>query len=191
LPATAEPIVFSALLLRAEGLSSDEQWLFLRLPQEASSLLPSRGLNSVEGTFGGVPFWTTLQPDGEGGHWMRVEQSLLHASGLKKGDTVYVETATMAEEPEPLVPHDLREALDAAVSLARETWDAITPVARRDWIHWIVSGRKAETRTKRISVAISKLSAGSRRPCCFDRSGMYDRSLRCPTPEPLLDNPTD
>ena len=42
-----------------------------------------------------------------------------------------------------------------------------------------------ETRVKRIEVAISKLSAGSRRPCCFDRSGMYDKSLSCPIPDEI------
>ena len=68
-------------------------------------------------------------------------------------------------------------------NLNRETWAAITPVARRDWIFWIVSGKKAETRLKRIDVAMSKLSAGNRRPCCFDRSGMYDKSLSCPIAE--------
>ena len=71
-------------------------------------------------------------------------------------------------------------ALAAATPKARETWSAITAIARRDWIFWIVSGKKAETRVKRIEVALSKLSAGNRRPCCFDRSGMYDKSLSCP-----------
>ena len=49
------------------------------------------------------------------------------------------------------------------------------PVARRDWIHWITSGKKAETRTKRIAVACDKLASGHRRACCFDRSGMYSK----------------
>ena len=55
------------------------------------------------------------------------------------------------------------------------TWKDITPLARRDWIHWIGSGKKAETRAKRIAVARDKLASGSRRACCFDRSGMYSR----------------
>ena len=36
---------------------------------------------------------------------------------------------------------------------------------------------RAETRAKRIGVALSKLTAGNRRPCCFDRSGMYSNSM--------------
>ena len=56
----------------------------------------------------------------------------------------------------------------------------ITAVARRDWIHWITSGKKAETRVRRIDVACDKLANGQRRACCFDRSGMYSNSLAPP-----------
>lgn len=157
-------------------------WSFLALPQEASDPLPSRAMTSVEGTFNGVPFAATLEPDGRGGHWLRVEPELREAVGAEVGETVTLEIAPATVEPEPRVPADLREALDAALPLARETWSSITPLARRDWIHWIVSGKKAETRVKRIGVALSKLSAGDRRPCCFDRSGMYSGSLSCPLP---------
>ena len=80
----------------------------------------------------------------------------------------------MAKEPEPKLPADLRAAL-AANAAAMATWKDITTVARRDWIHWITSGKKAETRVKRIGVAIDKLACGNRRACCFDRSGMYSK----------------
>ncbi|HBK45151.1 MAG TPA: hypothetical protein DDZ67_01690, partial [Xanthomonadaceae bacterium] len=74
---------------------------------------------------------------------------------------------------------DLREAL-VAQPAARATWDDITAVARRDWIFWISSGKKAETRVKRIATACDMLAAGKRRACCFDRSGMYGKSLGAP-----------
>jgi uncharacterized protein YdeI (YjbR/CyaY-like superfamily) len=78
------------------------------------------------------------------------------------------------------VPSDLQTALDAAPATARQAWAAITPRARRDWIHWITSGKRAETRVVRITKACDMLAKGKRRPCCFDRSGMYDKSLSCP-----------
>ncbi|MEX2244744.1 MAG: YdeI/OmpD-associated family protein [Trueperaceae bacterium] len=156
------------------------EWTFLRLPTEASKRLPTRAMVSVEGTFGGVAFWTTLFPDGEGGHWMKVESALGKKAKVKPGDTVELEIAPMAKEPEPTVPPDFKKALAAAPPMAMETWNAITAKARRDWCFWIVSAKKEETRTKRKEVAIDKLSKGNRRPCCFDRSGMYDKSLAAP-----------
>ncbi|MBX4200047.1 YdeI/OmpD-associated family protein [Candidatus Parcubacteria bacterium] len=46
-------------------------------------------------------------------------------------------------------------------------WQDITPLARNEWICWIESGKKAETRGIRLEKARSKLSGGMRRPCCW------------------------
>ncbi|MBX3119945.1 MAG: DUF1905 domain-containing protein [Fimbriimonadaceae bacterium] len=179
----ATEIRFSATLHRPVTTESDVSWTFLNLPKEASDKLSSRGMMSVEGTFNGSSFVTTLLPDGEGGHWMKVDQKLREAAGAKPGDVIELKIAPVAKEPEPEVPEDVLAALEAAGSVAMETWRSITPIARRDWIFWIVSGKKAETRIKRIQVACDKLSKGNRRPCCFDRSGMYDKSLSSPVAE--------
>ena len=176
---TASKIRFSATLLRPVATAKAVAWTFLILPKEASVKLPSRGMASVEGTFNGLAFRATLQPDGQGGHWLKVDRKLREAAGAEAGDVVSLEIAPVAEEPEPRVPADLRKAL-AAAPKAREVWSDITTIARRDWIHWIVSAKQAETRARRIENACSMLAAGKRRPCCFDRSGMYSKSLSCP-----------
>ena len=154
-------------------------WTFLVLPAAASARLPTRSMVSVEGRMAGQPFQATLEPDGQGSHWLKVERALREAAGVAPGDTVSLVLAPMAQEPEPAVPPDLDEAL-ARSPAARATWDDITAVARRDWIHWITSGKKAETRTRRIAIACDKLASGQRRACCFDRSGMYSRSMSAP-----------
>lgn len=160
---------------------ADADWLFLRVPADASARLGTRSMVSVEGSFAGQPLLATLQPDGEGGHWLKVDRPLLDAAGVDEGDAVHLEMARATIEPEPEVPDDLASALaDHPAALA--TWRDITAVARRDWIAWVTSGRKAETRSKRIGVACDKLAKGQRRACCFDRSGMFDKSLRAPTP---------
>jgi uncharacterized protein YdeI (YjbR/CyaY-like superfamily) len=61
---------------------------------------------------------------------------------------------------------DLQKALVSAPP-ARKVWEDITPLARNEWICWVISGKKAETRDIRIKKAISKLSGGMRRPCCW------------------------
>jgi hypothetical protein len=179
---TSDHICFQATLHRPGGKDAGADWAFLRLPQEASDRLPARGLVSVEGTLQGATFAATLEPDGEGGHWLRVEPDMMESSGARPGETVELDIAPAAQEPEPKVPADLQEALDAAPEKARETWQAITPKARRDYIQWMVSAKKEETRDKRIGVAVDKLAKGDRRPCCFDRSGMYGKGLSCPVP---------
>ena len=179
---TERKICFSATLLRPAATAKAVSWTFLTLPKEVSARLPSRGLASVEGTLNGSAFRATLEPDGQGGHWLKVDRKMREAAGAEAGDVVTLEIAPVAEEPEPRVPADLRKAL-AAAPKARALWSDITPIARRDWIQWIVSAKQAETRARRIRNACSMLAAGKRRPCCFDRSGMYDKSLSCPVAE--------
>jgi len=177
---SASKIRFSATLFRPAATAKAVSWTFLTLPREASVKLPSRGQTTVEGTLNGFPFSATLEPDGRGGHWLKVERKLREAAGAEPGDIVTLEIAPVAEEPEPTVPPDLRKALAAAPTKAREAWSDITPAARRDFIHWIVSPKRPETRVKRIATACDMLAKGKRRPCCFDRSGMYAKSLSCP-----------
>jgi uncharacterized protein YdeI (YjbR/CyaY-like superfamily) len=64
------------------------------------------------------------------------------------------------------LPADLEKALEGdAAALA--TWRDITPLARNEWICWIESAKKDETRRKRIDWGRSNLSEGKRRPCCW------------------------
>ncbi|MDB4992206.1 MAG: hypothetical protein JWL75_451 [Parcubacteria group bacterium] len=63
-------------------------------------------------------------------------------------------------------PADLQKALRAS-SKAKAVWDDITPLARSEWICWVTSGKRGETRGIRIEKGISKLESGMRRPCCW------------------------
>ncbi len=68
------------------------------------------------------------------------------------------------------VVHDLPMDLEAALSAhprALATWEDITPLARNEWICWIDSAKKAETRRKRIDWGRESLEEGKRRPCCW------------------------
>ena len=47
------------------------------------------------------------------------------------------------------LPADLKKALILNPE-ACATWEDITPLARNEWICWIESAKKAETRTHRI-----------------------------------------
>lgn len=64
------------------------------------------------------------------------------------------------------VPHDLRKAL-LAHTRAYATWEDITPLARNEWICWIITVKQQKTRNNHITRAIKELSEGVRRPCCW------------------------
>lgn len=171
-------IRFNTKLLRP-ATPKNAAWSFLILPEKASKQLPTRSMTSVEGTLNDAPFLATLEPDGKGSHWLKVEKKLRKAAGAEAGDTVSLAIAPASKEPEPKVPPDLRKAL-AAAPAAKAQWASITTIARRDWIHWITSAKKAETRERRIHNACDMLASGKKRACCFDRSGMYSNSMSAP-----------
>lgn len=177
---SASKIRFKATLFRPADSAKGDSWTFLTLPKTASAKLPSRSMTAIEGSINGFAFQATLEPDGQKSHWLKVDRKLSEAAGADAGDVVTLEIAPAEEEPEPDVPADLRAALATAEPKARLMWEDITPIARRDWIHWVVSAKQAATRARRIKNACSMLAGGKRRPCCFDRSGFYSKSLSAP-----------
>lgn len=177
---TASTIRFKAKLFRPAESEKEGSWMFLILPKTASARLPSRGMTAIEGTINGSPFQATLEPDGQKSHWLKVNRKMSEAAGANAGDIVTLEIAPALKELETLVPPELRKALANAAPKARSLWSDITPAARRDWIHWITSAKQEETRTRRIKNACSMLASGKRRPCCFDKSGFYSKSMSAP-----------
>lgn len=175
---TASKIQCKAKLLRpaaAKGAS----WAFLVLPKRASARLPTRNMVTVDGTMNDHPFRATLAPDGQGSHWLKVTRRLREGAGAAVGEVVALEMTVAGKEPEPSVPAALRKAL-ATAPKARAVWSDITPVARRDWIQWITSAKRSETRMRRIGAACDMLATGKHRVCCFDRSGIYSKHHGAP-----------
>ncbi len=63
------------------------------------------------------------------------------------------------------IPADLRKALSSAK--VRASWEDITPLARNEFICWVTSAKKPETRKRRIRRTREELLEGKRRPCCW------------------------
>lgn len=64
------------------------------------------------------------------------------------------------------VPEDLKKALIRTPG-ALDAWEDITPLARNEWICWVESVKKEETRKRHIVRARVELAEGKRRPCCW------------------------
>ncbi len=64
------------------------------------------------------------------------------------------------------IPADLRKALTSDESVI-ERWKDLTPLARNEWICWVMTTKKPETRTNHIERTRTELLAGKRRPCCW------------------------
>src|SRR3981081_1452394 len=93
------------------------------------------------------------------------QQEILALLGLTKGELIYVAKKDFYR----CGTRSARRFKKALTSdpQALTAWEDITPLARNEWICWIESAKKAETRDRRIEWGCSRLKDGKRRPCCW------------------------
>src|SRR5438874_1970328 len=75
------------------------------------------------------------------------------------------------------VPMDLRRVLMANPKVLA-AWEDLTPLARNEWLCWVLWPKKAATRSQHIQRVQSELLEGKRRPCCW--LGCIDRKDKDP-----------
>jgi hypothetical protein len=64
------------------------------------------------------------------------------------------------------MPLDLGKALRANKKLL-VTWEDLTPLARNEWICWVIFVKQEKTRKNHIRRLVTELKEGKRRPCCW------------------------
>lgn len=157
-------------------------WTILRLPEEASAQLPSRGMTMVSGALNNIPFKAVLEPDGKYGpglkpsHWFAPDRKLLKEAKARVGDTIRVSLEPTKEWINPELPPDMKKALVKDKKI-HEFWNSITPLAKWDWLRWVRAVKTEDTRQKHIEVMLDKLNKGMRRPCCFNRNLCSDPTV--------------
>ena len=76
----------------------------------------------------------------------------------------------MAKAADPDFRHqltpELEAMLEADASLSAK-WEALTPLARNEWICWTLSAKQEATREKRRERLHEEILAGKKRPCCW------------------------
>ena len=64
------------------------------------------------------------------------------------------------------LPPELEALLDNEPALAAK-WQALTPLARNEWICWTISAKQEATRAKRRARLHEEVLDGKKRPCCW------------------------
>lgn len=64
------------------------------------------------------------------------------------------------------LPADVRKAL-MSDNAALAIWEDLTPLARNEWICWVILVKKDATRQEHLRRLIKELKEGMRRPCCW------------------------
>jgi uncharacterized protein YdeI (YjbR/CyaY-like superfamily) len=64
------------------------------------------------------------------------------------------------------IPTDLSSIFQKDKNL-KNIWESLTPLAQNEWVCWIVSVKREETRELHLKRFEEELKKGKRRPCCW------------------------
>jgi len=133
---------------------------------------PSRSMTSVEGTFNGLAFQATLEPDVKE-HWLKVDRKMREERARRRARSSIWKSRRSQRSRNPGAGR-LRKAL---MALRRRGRRGRTSRPSRAEIGFTGSSpQEAETRARRIGTACDMLAKGKRRPCCFDSLGCMTRA---------------
>lgn len=147
---------------KVEGKGPNDAWASVAIPFDVDKEFGGKGRVSVKATLGGETFHTSIFPNGDGTHHMMFNKAMQKASGAAPGATVAV-TLERDAGTEPEVPAPLKAALKADKAAAAK-FKALTPAGRREYIAWIMSAKREETRVERSAKALKMVLAGKKRP---------------------------
>lgn len=156
-------LTFDVLLELPEG--GRETATFI-VPFDAAAEFGARGQIRIRGTytFEGrrVDYRSSLFPIGDGRHYTVVNRPQREAIGAKADDTIHVTMALDTEERIVDVPDDLAALLEQHPAAAG-AWGTMTYSAQKEYVDWINDAKRPETRQRRLTTTIERVTAGLRK----------------------------
>ena len=151
-----ETVAFNAVLVRPEGVGT---WTYLDVPLEISDLMGAKGQDKVAGTINGHAFRSTTRPHGGGKQYLVVNKTIRDAIQVSAGDVVHVVMGPDTAPRTVAVPVDFGGRLqDEQLS---ETFAALSYSRQKEFVVWIESAKKPETRQRRIESSLEMLRLGT------------------------------
>jgi hypothetical protein len=136
---------------------------FVSVPFNVEKTFGKKGHVKVKATFDGYPYRGLLVNMGTGGHIIGVRKDIRAAINKQVGDMVEVTLALDNEERVIDVPDDLLRALNKTKK-AQTFFETLSFTNKKEYVIWITSAKKTETREKRIQETIEKLMKGRKNP---------------------------
>lgn len=130
---------------------------YVVVPFSVPDVFGTRKLLWVKGTIDGQPFKSSIAPMGGGSHLLGLHKATRAAVGKSIGDTVKLVIEPDTDERTVSVPDDFRKAL-AANKEVLQTFDEFAYSHRKEYVEWIESAKRSETRERRIRDAVSRIS---------------------------------
>lgn len=131
---------------------------FVVLPVEVLSGLGGGSRVRVTGTLNGVNLESSTMGMGGGRVCLGVHKATRQAAGVDVGDVVRIALERDSRPREIDVPDDLANAL-AEDGAATAAFDRLSFSHRREYVEWITSAKRDDTRARRITKTLERLRA--------------------------------
>lgn len=136
----------------------DRGGAFVEIPLDVPRELGTRGRVPVVATFDGEEYRGSIAPMG-GRHVLGVVKSVRQAIGKDVGQTVRVVIRLDTKERTVEIPGDLYSAL-ADEPAALQFLEGLSFTNRKEFVRWITTAKRPETRVRRVQKAVEMLLRG-------------------------------
>lgn len=149
----SNPLKFRAELV---GRGPGGAWTYLAIPFSVPEVFGRKGQVPVRATVNGFTFRNSLMPR-KGIHILGIGKDILAGAGAATGDTVQVELEFDDAPRTVAVPADFDAALLRAPTQA-QAFAALSYSHKKEYVDWIESAKKPETRFNRIEKALAMIA---------------------------------
>jgi len=149
---TSKKISFTAIIIQHEGMNAG----YIEFPFSVEEVFGTRGMVKVKALFDGKADYRGISNMGTGCHILILTQEVRRKLGKTFGDSVYVELEHDLGKREVIIPEDIQKVLNEFPE-ALAFFEKLSYTHRKEYINWINSAKKEETRAKRMVSFIEKL----------------------------------
>jgi bifunctional DNA-binding transcriptional regulator/antitoxin component of YhaV-PrlF toxin-antitoxin module len=136
---------------------------FIEFPYPVEEEFGTKGQVKVRVEFDGYEYRGSLAKMGYHCHCVGITQEIRKAIGKEPGDIIQV-VLTKDKSPRIIeVPEDLAALLNKNLEV-KKYFDDLSYTHKKEYVEWIVSAKKAETREKRLKKTIEMLTGKIKHP---------------------------
>lgn len=151
-------VKFNAIIEQNQNIDA----AFVRFPFSPQELYGIKGLVKVKVLFDEkVEYRGSLANMGLGCHILGITKEIRAKMNKSFGDTISVEIERDLEERILAIPNDMAELLRKDTT-ANKFFNGLSYTNRKEYVNWIESAKKKETRENRLSLFLEKLKSGKK-----------------------------
>lgn len=152
-----EKYEFDAVMIKADGIDG----AYIEFPYDVEKAFGKAGKIKVKAYFEGLLYRGSLVKMGRPFHIIGITKDIRKSIGKNPGDTVHVVIEHDIEERKADIPADLVIKFDENPK-AKDFFDKLSYTHQKEYVTWIESAKKEETRISRVEKTLEMLLEGKK-----------------------------